>query len=269
MTPQSVTTTPPTTDRAMDGRHGYRRPVPFGRLVLVHMRVWRVQRGVSIGFLLILAAGLLSAVGMMATMSGPVTYATVASRFGGFPVVAFTLLWMAVGAVAGASPFKAQWAAVVLTVAPRRGRWLAASLVAFLLSSLAVAIVFVVSAGVVTAAILAGKGHSVAAVLGMGRPAALALTLAVVQAGLGFLLGSATRSVAAAIIIGYVVTPLLPLLKFRSLNLGRWLDINAATGAISAGGTDGRPLLPIITAAVLWVCVPALVAWLRLRSSVG
>jgi hypothetical protein len=257
------------TEQAMRGSHGYRRPVPVSRLVRVHLRIWRAQRGVVIGLLLILVTGLVSVTGTMATLSGAVTTATVTARFSGFPVVAFSLLWMAVGAVAAAAPFRSRWATVVLAVAPRRGRWLIACLLSFLLVAAAVTVVFLVVALAVTTSVVVAKGYDPSVVLGLGRPAGMLVALVVIQAGIGFLLGAATRSVAASIIIGYVLAPLVPLLKVASVDAGRWLDINGVLAAVTELSTDGHPVLPMLSAAAVWVAVPTLVAWSRLRSSVG
>ena len=245
----------------------HRRPVPFGRLILVHARIWRAQNGVVAGCLLALAVGVLSVAGSMATLSGTVTAAAVSTRFGGLPIVAFSLLWSAVGAIAGAAPFRSGWAAVLLTVAPRRGRWLAACLASFLLLTAAVTVLFTALAFVVTVVVLAAKGHNPAPAVSIGRSAGAALVIVVIQAGIGFLLGAATRSVTASIIIGYVVSPTLPLARIGSVDLGRWLDLDGALTTLSSG--PGHALPAALTAVVLWVAVPALAAWSRLRSSVA
>jgi len=245
----------------------YRRPVPFGRLILVHAQIWRAQKGVVAGCLLALAVGLLSVVASMATLSGTVTADVVRTRFSGLAIAAFSLLWLAVGAIAAAAPFKSGWATVLLTVAPRRGRWLAACLVSFLLLTAAVTALFTALAVVVTVAVLAARGHNPALAGNIGRPAGATLVLVLIQAGIGFLLGAATRSVTASIIIGYVVAPTLPMAKIGSVDLGRWLDLDGALTSVSSG--PGHPLAPALTAGLLWVAVPAVVAWSRLRSSVA
>jgi len=258
------------TDQAGRGSRWYRSPVPFGQLILVQLRIWRAQRGVVAGCLLALVAGLAGVVATTATLSGTVTAATISTRFTGFPLTTFSLVWLAVGAVAAAAPFKSGWATVVLTVAPRRGRWLAACLVSFLLLTVAVTALFAVLAVAVTAAALAVKGHDPALALAIGRPARLLLALVVVQAGVGFLLGAATRSVTASIIIGYVVAPTVPqFAKVGSVELGPWLDLNGALDTLTSAHADAHAVLPALTATVLWILAPALVAWSRLRSSVG
>jgi hypothetical protein len=203
----------------------------------------------------------------MATLSGTVTAAVVSARFSGLPIAAFALLWPAVGAIAAAAPFKSGWAAVLLTVAPRRGRWLAACLVSFLLLTAVVTALFTALAIVVTVAVLAARGHDPVLAVSIGRPAGATLVMVVVQTGIGFLLGAATRSVTASIIIGYVVAPVLPMAAIGTFDLGRWLDLDGALTTLSSG--LGHALPPALTAVVLWVAVPALVAWSRLRSSVA
>lgn len=245
----------------------YRRPMPFGRLVGVHARIWRAQRGVVAGCLLALAAGTLAAAGSLATLSGTVTAAVVGARFGGFPLVAFSLPWLAVGAIAAAAPFKSGWATVVLAVVPRRLRWLAACLLSFLLLTAAVAAVFIVLAFVVSVVVLAVKGHTPALAVGIGRPMGAAFLGVVLQAGVGFLIGAATRSITASIIIGYVVAPALPVVRIGSVDLGHWLDLDNALTTLSSGSGHGLPAA--VTALLVWVAVPALVAWSRLRSSVA
>jgi len=245
----------------------YRRPVPFGRLVRVHARIWRAQRGVVTGALVALSAGLLSVTWSMGTLSGSVTGAAVSSRASGLPIGVFTLLWLAVGAAAAAAPFKSGWATVLLTVAPRRGRWLAACLVSFLVLAVAVTAAFAVLAFVLTMIVLAVTGHSPALALSIGRPMAATLVTVLVQAGVGFVLGAATRSVTASIIIGYVLAPALLAIRIGSVDLGHWLDLSGALSALSSG--PGHALPPALTAMLLWLGVPALVAWSRLRSSVA
>ena len=256
-------------DPRMRGPRWYRRPVPFARLILVHLRIWRAQKGVVAGCVLALVAGLVGVVATMASLSGAVTAGVVSTRFTGFPLTAFSLVWLAVGAVAAAAPFKSGWALVLLSVAPRRGRWLTACAASFLLLTVAVTALFAVLAVVLSAAVLAAKGHDPALALAIGRPAVLLLVVVVLQASVGFLLGAATRSVTAAIIIGYVVAPAASAAKVGSVDLGRYLDLNGALSAISAGQADGHALLSVLSAIVLWIAVPALVAWSRLRSSVG
>jgi hypothetical protein len=131
--------------------------------------------------------------------------------------------------------------------------------VSFLLLTVAVTALFAVSAAVLSAAVLVAKGHGLAPVAGIARPMGVLLLMSVVEAGIGFLLGAATRSVTASIIIGYVVAPALPMARIGSADLGRWLDLNGALTSLSSAHA--------VTAVALWIGAPALVAWSRLRTS--
>jgi len=247
----------------------YRTPLPFGTLLRAHLRIWRAQRGVLIGGLVAMGAGVIGLIAATASLTGRVTAADVATHFGGFPVLAFSLIWLAVGGIAGASPFKSGWAPVVLTVAPRRGRWLTACLTSFLLLTLAVAVAFDLLAALVTAVVLATKGQGLGPVSGLVKPALAIVLLVLIQAGVGFLLGAASRSVTAAIIIGYVVAPIIPAAKIGSVDLGRWLDLEGALTAVSSGHPSGGALAAAMTAILLWIGGPAVIAWSRLRKSIA
>ncbi|MEV6924765.1 hypothetical protein AB0M46_09670 [Dactylosporangium sp. NPDC051485] len=246
----------------------YLQPVPFGRLILVHLRIWRAQRAVVAGSLLALAAGLASVTAATAHTSGTPTAAT-AESFLAFASVAFSLLWLAIGALAACAPFKTRWALVVLTVAPRRARWLAACLASFLLIVTAVTALFAVLSIALVMIVLTVQGHSPAAAFGVARPAGVLLLPVLIQAMIGFALGAATRSVAASIIVGYVLAPLAPMIKIGSAGIGRWLDLTGSVTAISSGAATGAALLPAVTAVLFWVILPSLVAWFRLRSPIG
>ncbi|MEV8517852.1 hypothetical protein [Dactylosporangium sp. NPDC051484] len=219
------------------------------------------------GSLLALAAGLAGVIAATARISGTPTAAD-ANSFLTFPSIAFSVLWLAIGALAACAPFKARWALVVLTVAPRRARWLAACLASFLLIVTAVTALFAVLSIAVAAIALTVKGHSPAAALGVARPAGVLLLPVLIQAVVGFALGAATRSVAASIIVGYVLAPLAPMIKIGSAGVGRWLDLTGSVAAISSGAATDRTLLPAVTSVLFWVILPSLIAWFRLRSPI-
>jgi hypothetical protein len=265
-------TTPSIASNSAALRHGvpdqewYRRPVPFGRLLRVQLGIWRTQRSVLAGSALILVVAVLTAAVAMGSLSGEVTVDAVRKAF--TPAyVAYGLLWLAMGAIAGAAPFGSRWSLLVLMVAPRRGRWLGACVLSFLVWVVATTLLFVVLVLAATAAILAVRGHNPATALGLlalAGPMGFAVTL---KALVGFLVGAATRSVTAAIIIGYVVASAAPALNLTKARLAEWVDLNAAVEVLS-GASDGRGLLPAVTAMCVWIAVPALAAFARLRATI-
>lgn len=91
---------------------------------------------------------------------------------------------------------------------------------------------------------------------------------AVVNATAGFLVGAALRSVPVAIVAMFL-GPLLLQLTVRSDKASAWLSLDTVTTTLSSGTLGADHGLPIIAAALLWLVVPACVAWTRLRSSVG
>ena len=124
--------------------------VPLSRLLRIHLRIWLEQRSMTAGTALTVALGLLTTEIAFSTMSAPVTTATVAHRFASSAQL-YVMAWLAIGAFAGAAPFRSRWAVMVLALAPRRTRWLAACYGSVLAWALAATAVFTAAAGIVTA----------------------------------------------------------------------------------------------------------------------
>jgi hypothetical protein len=150
------------------------RPVDHRRLIAVHLRIWLSSRAVRSSAAVAFLLGVLTVAVVLATHHGQFTAGSMRDRFG-TAEAAFELLWPIIGAAAASSAFSTRWAAVVLVVAPRRGRWLIDGLAALLLVAAATALAFVAAAGLVTA--LSGAGFAPAcAVLGRIGPV-MAVTL--------------------------------------------------------------------------------------------
>ncbi len=154
----------PDTDRWLAG-------VPLSRLLRIHLRIWLEQRSMTAGTVLASALGLLSTVIAISTMPAAVTTVAVAHRFASWAQM-YVAAWLAIGAFAGAAPFRSRWAVMALALAPRRPRWLAACYGSVLAWALAATAVFTVLAGIATAIALAHGGPQ--------RPAAVPLTMKLV-----------------------------------------------------------------------------------------
>jgi hypothetical protein len=241
---------------------GYLTPVPVRRLLRVHLRIWRVQRGVVVGTGLALTVGLAGVLLGIALTHGPVSAAGIGQRFVG-GTSGYQTLWLMIGAVAAAAPYRSRWAALVLVSAPRRLRWLAAALASMLLWAVGATLLLAGVSLLAAAATLALHRQSPVAALGIVLHLAPVTAATVLTVTVGFLLGAAFRGVAAPLVIGYALAPAIPLLSVRSVHLGRWLDLGGATGSLAAG----RAGLSTVTALCLWVIAPALVAIWRLRRS--
>ncbi|HEV8569572.1 MAG TPA: hypothetical protein VGQ92_21245 [Actinoplanes sp.] len=245
---------------------GRRAPMPFTRLLRVQLRAWRGQRG------MVWLTGLAVLVGVVAVMFGVSSLdenpaaSLVEEKFGAASV-GFTLLWLAVGVLAGAAPFRSGWAGMVLSVAPRRLRWLAASYVSMIVWAAGTTLVFGTLGWAAVTAFLAGGSGSSGAGLGvLGAMPAVAVKV-LIAATVGFALGSAARSVAIPLMAGYVATSFIPFLDRPTKGLSRLIDLDSATEA--AAGVHAAPhgIGPVVAALVLWAVVPAAIAAARLQRS--
>jgi hypothetical protein len=237
--------------------------VPLSRLLRIHLRIWLEQRSMTAGTALALALGLLSTVIAVSTMSATVTTAAVAHRFASWAQT-YVMAWLAIGAFAGAAPFRSRWAVLVLALAPRRSRWLAACYGSVLAWALAATTVFTVLAGVVTAITLAHNGRPWWAALGT-MTCVWQLAIAVsVNVTVGFCLGAATRGTAVPLLTCYVA---LPLAVIGWGAAGPWIDLDAARDTVSHLATTPHAPAPTFGALCLWVAGPAVLAAVRLNRS--
>ena len=237
--------------------------VPFSRLLGIHLRIWLEQRSMTVGTALTVTAGLLTTVIASSTMPAPVTIAAFANRFA-FSAQLYVIAWLAIGAFAGAAPFRSRWAVMVLALAPRRARWLAACYGSVLAWALAATAVFTVLAGIVTAISLAHSGRPVWAAAG-AVTSLWQLAIAVsVEVTVGFCLGAATRGTAVVLLTGYVALPLAVVWWGEE---GPWIDLDAARNAISHVAATPHNPAPMIGALCLWVAGPAVFAAVRLQRS--
>jgi hypothetical protein len=246
----------------------HRTPTPVTRLLRVQLEAWRAQRGIVWTTALALVLGLAAtAIGMTVAGGGGSTAASVQSRFA-TTAGGFQMLWLAVGVVAGAAPFRAGWASLILSVAPGRIRWLAAAYLSILGWALAATALFAPLAWAATAVTLLGQGHPLAAATGvLAHLPHLAATVAL-QVSVGFALGAGLRSVTVPILLGYVATASVGLLDMARPGLSRWVDLNAATAVLS-GASDAPhgAAAPVAVTLACWLVAPAVVAAVRLSRS--
>ena len=237
--------------------------VPLSRLFRVQLRVWLEQRSMTAGTGLTLAAGLLTTVIASSTMSAPVTITAFANRFA-FSAQLYVMAWLAIGAFAGAAPFRSRWAVMVLALAPRRTRWLAVCYGSVLAWALAATAVFTVLAGSVAAVSFACNARPLWAALGTVT-CLWQLAIAVsVDVTVGFCLGAAIRGTALTLVTCYVALPLTVVWWGEA---GPWIDLDAARNGISHLAAMPHDPAPVIGALCLWLAGPAVFAALRLRRS--
>jgi hypothetical protein len=222
-----------------------------GTLLRAQLRIWLAQRGLLVGIVLALAVALAS-VGLGSAVTDDLDPA--------LPARIYAVAWLAIGSLAGAAPFRSRWAAVVLVVAPRRLRWLATCYGSVLAIAMAAAVVY----GVLAAAIatFSTPAAGAAVLTHLWQPlAGVLLTVSV-----GFFLGAATRATAAALTIGFVVAPAVAAFDFGSLDVGRWVNLQAVTDVfITARLHDGLPMPTVLTALCTWLLAPVLITVWRLK----
>jgi hypothetical protein len=237
--------------------------VPFRRLLRIQLRIWLEQRSMTIGTALTLALGLLTTVIAISTLPAPATTASVAHRFASSAQL-YVMAWLAIGALAGAAPFRSRWAVLVLALAPRRTRWLAACYGSVLAWALTATVVFTGLAGIAAAVSLARSGRPLWAALGTVT-SLWQLAIAVsVDVTVGFCLGAATRGTTVTLLTCYVALPLAVAWWGQA---GPWIDLDAARNAISDLAATPHHPAPMISALCLWVAGPAVFAAVRLRRS--
>ena len=254
----------PSAGEWFDGRPS---PMPFMRLLRVQLRVWGGQRGIV--WITVVAL----AVGLGAIVFGPgmpdkadptatdVKTGVVTASFG------FLLLWMAIGVLAGAAPFRSGWLGMILSVAPRRLRWFAASYVSIIAWAVAGTVVFGAFGWAAVTALLVSNGDDLSAGTGVLTALPAIGSKILLDTTVGFVLGSAVRGVAMPLMAGYVGAGIVPAFAGPSHNLSRLADLNAATDAVTSMRAPSSGIGPVIAALVLWMVIPAVIAALRLRRS--
>jgi hypothetical protein len=236
------------------------RPVPFLRLLQVQLRCLRTQRSLLwlTAIALVLGVGVVL-FGLRNVGEAPVTAAAVASKvrpWGG----GYTLLWLAIAVLGGAAPFRSGFASLVLSMAPRRLRWLAASYASTVVWAVGATIVFGALTAAATAAVLAAGGHPVAASAGVLQALPAVAIKVLLSVTVGFALGAAFRGVAVPLMLGYVGATFIPLLDTAVRGLGRWIDLDAAVGTVAGLTETPTGIGPLTVALFTWIVVPALIA---------
>ena len=219
-------------------------PAPFPRLVRVELRRSLDTAPVPVLLLVVLGLGVAAAV-YKAVAPGP---EVTAYREIGVAMIAAPLLGV-LGAFASAAEWGDRTVCTSFLLEPRRGRVLAARAVVAVLLGLAVAVLLVGSALLVTA--LAGSGPGAWAQPGTGIARGFGFVLVPVLSG--FALGALIQQVLAAAVVCLLVPSLGTTLvgKLLGEGLARWIDPTST--ALAAGpGMAG----PAATAALLWIVTP-------------
>jgi hypothetical protein len=259
----TVTTTSPACEAPVLARH--ESAVPFGRLLRVQLRALRTQRGVFWTTVAAILLGLL-ATGVGLNIPGKPSASAIEDGFAG-SATAYVLLWLAIGALAGSAPFRSGWAPMILSIAPSRNRWLAASYLSTIGWAVAATAVFVPLAVGVAVTYLAVRGHDVSASVGVLSALPPVIGDLMLKVTVGFALGAVFRGVTIPIMLGYVATSFVALLESATKGLSRWVDLQYATSVITGTQEATHGIAPAMVALACWMAVPALLAAVRLHRS--
>lgn len=248
----------PTTPTGPTGPTGPRpglRPVPFGRTTRVELRKMVDTRAGRWLLAIVTAAALATITATLIWSSGPHGLAALLG-FAAFPL---SLLLPVIGIMGATAEWTQRTGLVTFTLEPRRGRVVAAKLVAAVLLGLAVLAATLAAAGLATLAAGAAWDLTVPLLAGL----ALGLLLFVLQ---GVAFGFAFLNTPAAIVLSLllptvwtVVGALVPSVQRAS----EWLNLTVTTGPLLNGTMAGDDWAKLAASAALWIGLPLAVGTWR------
>lgn len=229
--------------------------VPFGRVVKAELRKALASRS---GRWLLTAAGLvLTAVVVVRLLTADPEDLTLR----GFVEVSsapLSLLLPLLSVLAVTTEWSQRTALRTFTLEPSRVRVVLAKLAAVVtvaLLAVAAALTAAAVGNVVGALLLDGSGAWTLAAPDVGD-LVLTLLLAAVQ---GFAFGLLLRNTAAAIVLYYLVAPVVSTvltLVDAVEGAAPWLDLSTAVASVSSGAASGQDWAQLATATTLWVLLP-------------
>lgn len=230
------------------------RPVPFSRITRVELRKMIDTRAGRWLLVIVTAAGLATIGASLIWGSGPHSLA----GFLGFAAFPLSLLLPIIGIMGATAEWSQRTGLVTFTLEPRRGRVLAAKLVAAVVLGL----------GVFTAALAASTLATLAAgaawelTLPLLAGLALGLLLFVLQGvAFGFAFLNTPAAIVASLLLPTVWTIIGGLVPSVA-KAGEWLNLVVTTGPLMNGTMAGADWAKLGASAALWIGVPlALGTW--------
>jgi ABC-2 type transport system permease protein len=224
------------------------RPVPFVRLTRVELRK-TVDTRAGLWLLVIVAAAALAIIGgTLIWSAGPHSL----SEFLTSTVLPLSLLVPIIGVMAATAEWTQRTGLVTFTLEPRRGRVVAAKVVAALLLGLVVLAATLLAS--VLATLVAGAAFDVGGLTVAGL--ALGVLLYVLQ---GVAFGMALMNTPAAIVASLVL-PTVWMIASGLISgietVSEWLNLNNALIPLMYGEMTGTAWAHLATSAALWIGVP-------------
>lgn len=249
--------------------------IPLSRLVKVELRkAWDTSAGfwllLTIGALAVIAQVIALLISVLGSPSPPYTYNT----FVGVTSYVVGILLPILGIMLVTGEWGQRTAMVTFTLVPERGRIVLAKLVAGLILGL-VAIVASLVVGVVCNGLnglFTGDSTwnaEIGQLLGFGILQEMGMLL-------GFMLGAMFLNTAAAIVVFFVYTWVLPILLAVGSNVMHWfskvqpwIDFSAAQGPIAEWDMQGRDWGHLLVSGFIWLVIPLIIGlWRILRAEV-
>lgn len=230
------------------------RPVPFTRIARVELRKMVDTRAGRALLAIVTAAGLATIAASLIWGTGPHSLAGFLT-YAAFPL---SLLLPVIGIMGATAEWSQRTGLVTFTLEPRRGRVVAAKVVATVLFGLAVFAAALAAAALATLVTGAAWNLTGPGLLGL----ALGLLLFVLQ---GVAFGFAFLNTPAAIVTSLLLPTVWTIVGGLVPSVARaaeWLNLSATTGPLMSGEMAGTDWAKLGTSVLLWIGLPlALGTW--------
>ena len=232
--------------------------IPFGTLVRAELRKTVDVRAAR---WLLFAAALLTAGAEAVPLVFPHNVTQDRASYLAWAALGLSRLLPLVLLMAMTAEWSQRTAMTTFTLEPRRGRVLAAKVVAGLIISV-IAGLFALLAGTVAVLVASHAGRVVASGWDWSQLAGFALFI-VLTSAVGLAIGAALHNTAAAIVTYFVLAGLFSLLMIPALEkAGDWINTGQTFGWMLDGGWSGHAA-QIAVSAALWIALPLAVGTVK------
>lgn len=247
-------TTPPSTDALVPTTA---RPIPFSRLLRVELRKM-VDTRAGMWMLAVMAAASLLVVGAILIWgnSADLTYVDFLS----FATLPMAILLPVLGVMATTTEWSQRTGLVTFTLEPRRGRVVAAKILAAVLLALVVVVAGVAAAAHGAAITGGGVGHPTAAIIGGMLLSLLIYTIQGVA--FGFLFVNTPVAIVSVLSLPTLWTILGTMITSLD-RIGGWLDLERTLDPLTAGDMTGDSWLRLLTSLTVWLGLPLVIGTYR------
>lgn len=224
------------------------RPIPFTRLTRVELRKMTDTRAGRALLAVTAAAAVAMIVGTLIWSTGPHGLADLL----GATVLPLSLLVPIIGVMGATAEWSQRTGLVTFALEPRRGRVVAAKLVAAVLLSLGVFAVALL--GAVTATLVAGAAWDLTLPV-LGGTVLVVLVFVLLGVAFGFAILNTPVAIVASLVLPTVWTIVAGFAPSAMDAIG-WLNINLTTMPLISGEMTGTDWARLGTSVLVWVGLP-------------